>query len=298
MLTSIDHRIKYRKTTPLASCAADPMYEALDVVLRTYNRQGITITRIESDNEFQHFLEPLEDEWNIRMNFAPPGEHVPAAEHNNRTIADRVRTAVHYLPFKYVPRKLLRRIAMRETDKLNWFPAAGGISDVFTPNQFLGFPAKDWSKDLKILQGSYVQAYVDRPIKNDLKPRTIDALYLDTMDNEQGGHIVLNLATNEEVRTPKVTQVPFTNLVIKAVESLAIQEGMSSLKLENHSRTVIYNNDYQPGVDYEEYETPLEELRDPDYRPRKQRNLDSNVNNLDPIQQSELDGLRSDADNR
>ena len=58
--------------------------------------------------------------------------------------------------------------------------------------------------------------------------------------------------------------MPFTNLVIKAVESLAIQEGMSSLKLENHSRTVIYNNDYQPGVDYEEYETPIEELRDPD----------------------------------
>lgn len=34
----------------------------------------------------------------IRFNYTNPGEHVPRAERNNRTIEERARAAYHYRP--------------------------------------------------------------------------------------------------------------------------------------------------------------------------------------------------------
>ena len=59
---------------------------------------------------------------------------------------------------------------------------------------------------------------------------------------------------------------------------------------------MIYNTHYQLGVDYEDFNIPLDERRDPSYTPRpQQRNLDNELKNMDPVQQSELAGLRADA---
>lgn len=111
----------------------------------------------------------------------PAGEHVPVAERNNRTIADHIRIALHYLPYRYYPRLLIRWIAMRETAKLNWFPVKGGISAHYSPNMILKLPGIDFEQDVKIFKGSAVQVYIDYIIKNSTKSQTIDALYLAPM---------------------------------------------------------------------------------------------------------------------
>jgi len=127
--------------------------------------------------------------------FLQQGEHVPAAKRNNCTIADCIHVAIPYLPYCSTPRTLLKRIAIYETEKLNWFPAKNGLSDTFTPHQFLKLPPIDWNKDMKILQGSHCQAYTERTIKNDLKQRTLDTLFLHPLDNKQGGYLMHNPAT-------------------------------------------------------------------------------------------------------
>ena len=62
---------------------------------------------------------------------------------------------------------------------------------------------------------------------------------------------------------------------------------------------MIYNNDYLPGIHYEDFETPLEERCDPNYTPRPQRDYDNELNNrrtYAPIDSTELDDLRADAE--
>jgi len=143
--------------------------------------------------------------------------------------------AVHYLPYRSIPRLLLKHIAVSETEKLNWFPAEGGLSDTLTPHQLLELPPIDWNKDVKILQGSYCQAFTERTIKNELKQRTLDTLFLTPMKNKQGGYVMLNLATNKEITSTRITQVPISDLVIQTVEELAAQDGMTPLKIENRT---------------------------------------------------------------
>jgi len=291
MLTTVDSRIKYRALVPLKNHTAKSLYDSLDKVLRRYNRATIYVTSINSDTEFKSLFKDVEDNMDGKVNYAPQGEHVPAAKRNNRTIADRICVAVHYLPYRIIHCLLLKHIAVSETEKLNWFPAEGNLSDTFTPHQFIG-----WNKDVKILQGSYCQAFTERTIKNDLKQRTLDTLFLTPMKNKQGGDVMLNLATNKEVTSTCITQVPITDLVIRTVEELAAHNGMTPLKIENRTRTLIYNNDMLPGIDYKEDLKPVTAGHDPTYVPRPQCSYDndlSNERNFAPIDSSKLDNLTS-----
>ena len=139
---------------------------------------------------------------------------------------------------------------MAETAKLDWFPVKGGVSKQYSPNIMLGIPNPDFQRDIKVLQGSSVQAFIDHTIKNDTKSRCIDAVCLRAMPGSSTGHYVMNVATGREVSTQRVTQIPITPLFIKAVEALAKKEGMTQVKIENKFRKIIYHNDATPGVDY------------------------------------------------
>jgi len=112
------------------------------------------VTSIESDIKFKPLFEDIEDNMDAKFNYTPQGKHVPAAERNNHTIAERIRVAVHCLPYCNYPCPLLKHIAISKTKKLNWFPAKNDLSDTFTPHQFLELPPIDSNKDVNILQGS------------------------------------------------------------------------------------------------------------------------------------------------
>jgi len=147
MLTTVDSHIKYRALVPLKNRTAESLYDFLNNVLRCYNRATIYATSIDSDIEFKSLFEDIEDNMDAKFNYAPQGQHVPAVKRNNRTIADCICVAVHYLPYRNIPRLLLKHVAVYETEKLNWFPAEGGLSDTFTPHQFLELPPIDWNND-------------------------------------------------------------------------------------------------------------------------------------------------------
>jgi len=74
---------------------------------------------------------------------------------------------------------------------------------------------------------------------------------------------MLNLATNKEITSTRITQVPITDLVIRTVKELAAQDGMMPLKIENHTRTMLHNNNMLPGIDYEENVEPVTAGHDP-----------------------------------
>ncbi|MGC8479045.1 MAG: hypothetical protein ACP5NE_03955, partial [Candidatus Micrarchaeia archaeon] len=70
------------------------------------------------------------------------------------------------------------------------------------------------------------------------------------VDNIQGGHELMDLNSGRLITRPRVVEIPITNLVIKAVEAMAEEQGIKSLKLQNRHKTVFYPADWIAGVDY------------------------------------------------
>jgi len=71
-----------------------------------YNKATIAIDPSHADDEFRSLMEKAADNLDCTFLYAPQGEHVPVVERNNRTIANRIRIALHHLPFWFSPASL------------------------------------------------------------------------------------------------------------------------------------------------------------------------------------------------
>jgi hypothetical protein len=208
ILSTIDKMIRFRGVVPMKGKKAKQMYEALDVVLRQYNKAGITIKEICCDREFRPLFEHLADDMDIRLNCCTTNEHIPEAERNNRTIGERMRCIHHGFPFKMVPKQVTTESTKFGGTTLNMFPAKGGISAHYSPHTILTGQAIDFKKHLAIPFGSYVQANNENDPSNTNAPRTLDCIYLGpVMDNRQGGHKLLHLGTGKVITRPRVKEI-------------------------------------------------------------------------------------------
>jgi hypothetical protein len=107
-MTTGDRTIRFRSATPIDNRTHEEYYRVLDMVLRVYNSAGFHIKTIHRSGEFRAMMEKVKDNLGVRMNFTNALDHVPEAERNNRTIKERVRAAYHRLPYKALPRTLIR----------------------------------------------------------------------------------------------------------------------------------------------------------------------------------------------
>jgi hypothetical protein len=197
-------------------------------------------------------MDKVMDELDIKTNYPPAGAHVPEAERNNRTIGEAIRTCYNRLPYKTMPRLMWIIMALECTEKLNFFPVKGGVSDYYSPHVIMKKETLEYKKDFKFGFGAYVLAYMeDEMKKNTSKPRAIDAIFLRNMKNIQGGHEVMNLNTGRRVTAQQVHERPITTLIIERVEQMGIDQGFKSLKLESKKRTPLFPAHYEDGVDYE-----------------------------------------------
>ena len=138
----------------------------------------------------------MEKRWELECNFAAPDEHVPDAERLNRTIQDRFRVKYHHLPFKVLPRAMIRIGTAQIPVKRNMFPKKTGVSNIFPPRLIVNWEVIDYEKHLKFSFGSYGQASLqNKPKSNDNRSRTIDAIYLRPSVSLQNRHDVMDLAT-------------------------------------------------------------------------------------------------------
>ena len=64
---------------------------------------------------------------------------------------------------------------------------------------------------------------------NDNLTHPIDAIYLHPLNNMQGGHEVIDLHTGQKTSRSKVTEIPITENVIKAIETMAYAQGFKDL---------------------------------------------------------------------
>jgi hypothetical protein len=101
--------------------------------------------------------------------------------------------SIHQLQFKKLPKIMVKILTMECAKKQNSFPPKGGISPYYSPRVILPKQALEYIKNCTIPFASYVQAHTKPDPKNTQHPRTLDCLYLRYVDNNQGGHEVLDL---------------------------------------------------------------------------------------------------------
>jgi hypothetical protein len=178
-------------------------------------------------------MEKVKDDLGVHVNFTNALDHVPEAERNNRTIKERVRAAHHRLPYKALLRQLIRYLVTTQASQLNLFPAKGGISPYYSPRTILGLPILDYEKHCAVPFGAYVQANHETNQTNSNAARTLDAIYLRPALNMQGGHELYDLNSGRVITCARVTQIPVTDMVIKAIERIAEDQGFKTLKFKN-----------------------------------------------------------------
>ena len=217
-------------------------------------------------------MDPLANDFGVEMNYANPQEHVPEAERNNRTIKERICATYHRIPFKCLPRLMIKVLVADSAQKLNFFPAKDGISEYYSPRMILHERNIDYDKHCLYSFGTYVQAH-DEPDKSNMTaPCTLDCIYLCYNDNEQGGHDLFHLQTNRMITRRRVTPVPITSSIIQQVDRIAEMDCMpKGLKITNRTSEVLYDSTWIAGVDYDEdsdedsdYEEELDDSDDDD----------------------------------
>ena len=121
-------------------------------------------------------MDPVVDNMDIEMNYSAPDMHVPDIEQNNRVIKERFRIAYYRLPYKKIPRIMIRYLAMVCARQLNLFPAKHGISKHYSPHMIITGRNFDYKKYCVCEFGAYVQGTTKTTNTN--LARTIDAIYL------------------------------------------------------------------------------------------------------------------------
>ena len=98
-----------------------------------------------------------------------------------------------------------RGLVRSTTDQLNFFPADHGVSKHYSPWQLMGNPQLDYKCHFKACFGDYVQANNENVPSNDMRPRTLDCIYLyPNVSDPQGGHVLMNIETGATLTRPRV----------------------------------------------------------------------------------------------
>jgi hypothetical protein len=188
---------------------------------------------------------------------------------------------------------------MVSTHQLNLFPAKGGVSAYLSPHVIMTGRNLDFEKHCKVPFGTYVQANQENLPTNTQAPRTIDAIYLRPMSSKQGGHELMNLQTGMVITRNTIWERPLTDLVIQAVEAMAAEQGIKTLKLTGRNKIPIYPADWIAGVEYDENnETENDEHNDEAY-PEQEPDYDydeelDDDDEYDRIDQNEIDEIMAE----
>jgi hypothetical protein len=238
----------------------------------------------------------VKDDLGVCMNFTNALDHVPEAERNNRTIKEQVRAAYHQLPYKALPRQLIRYLVQTQAGQLNLFPAKGGISLYYSLRTILGIPTLDYAKHCTVPFGAYMQANHETNQTNSNASWTLDAIYLRPVNSMPGGHELYDLNSGRVITRARVTQIPVTDMVIKATKRIAEDQGLKSLKFKNCKGAIFHNADWIAGVDYDK-NIQQEDDDDKAYDEEENEDLDEDIEDdqYNQINKNELEDLNEDA---
>ena len=241
---SISRRIDYRTVSfPLSRSKATIINELKDIY-KIYNARGFKITDIHADNEFHKIQN---EALPARLHLCGTDDHVPEIERSVQTQKNENRSVCHAMPYKCLPRIMVRELIKQGNAFLNAFGSKDGIGDGLTPRNIIdNLPHIDFN-DLKYEFGQYVQLHIQEKITNTMKSRTIGAIVLGPREI-RGRYNYMSLETGAQIDGRVVAEMPLTVEVIERVEYFGLKQSQpfrtsKMLKYEWRPGTTIGNED-------------------------------------------------------
>lgn len=202
-----------------------------------------------------------------------------------RSLKERIRSTVHGLPFKRLPKLMLMEIAKKGIQDLNMFPNKNSVCKHTSPVSLITGQQTPNYNAMKIEFGSYAQVFEDNDPTNTNKARTLGAIALTSTGNENGDHYFMSLSTGARISRRNWTELPITDIAIARVEALAVAEGQPLIQ----ERGLVV--EWRPGhtIDDDEY--------DRDYVPNddeeNHEEVDNDMQHYDPIDDAELEDIQN-----
>ena len=256
----ISRKIGYRSTTAVENRSKTTIANALRRELKLYVGRGFIVRDVHADSEFECIRTMLSDAHKedglrdlpgpIHLETCTANEHVKEVERSIRTIKEMIRATAHGLPYRRLPKQMIKGLVAHAVGNLNSFPYAHGISQELSPSTILhGIPAPDY-QDYKLEFGSYVLA-TDKTT-NTPRARAFGAIALCPTGNSDGSYRFMSLSTGEIItRAPGYwTEVPISDMVIGRVEALAKHQSQPLLQESN----LIVENSPDQEVDEDEFD--------------------------------------------
>jgi hypothetical protein len=218
-LHCISRDIKFRHTVAVDNRSHATMLAFVTRTIAEYTHRGFAVQAIHADSEFACLELDLHP---IALHTVTANGHVPEVERSIRTIKENLRSTVHGMPFRRIPKLMVQHLVSYVTQNLNQLPRPdGGILEHTSPDLIVrGHPRPDFHA-LTIEFGSYVQILDSST--NTLRARTLGAIALDRTGNADGSYYFLSLRTGRLfTKTPGVcTVLPITDIAIRRLEQLA-----------------------------------------------------------------------------
>jgi hypothetical protein len=128
------------------------------------------------------------------------------------------------LPFRRIPKAMIRAAIENANKMLNLFPVKNGASGSMSPLTIMtGKPIPDYN-DMNIEFEAYAQVYEDINPTNTQKARTTGAIALTPTGNAQGGFYFLSLVTGRKLSRQQWDELPMPKGIIATVELMAQTE--------------------------------------------------------------------------
>jgi hypothetical protein len=157
-----------------------------------------SVRNVHGDAEFACVREDIRL---IELNIVPADCHVGKVKRSVRTIKERLRSCVHGLPFKHLPKLPIKHMVVNVVLCLNQFPWKLGILETMSPAGIVSCTAMPDFTTMHLKEfGSYVQMSEDNTPSNST-PRacSMGSIALNPTGDAQGNYYYMPLATGARI---------------------------------------------------------------------------------------------------
>ena len=241
---TVSHNIKFTTIKYATSMSKTRTFKMLEAVIKMYHRRGFRVRNVLGDEQFDP-LEPwLAEKYNVIYNPPSANKHIGEIERMIRTVKERICAAISSFPWrKAVPRVIVKETAKHMVMMLNAFPPKSGINTTMSPRNIIAGKDIDYKHHCKLALGEYVQVHEEEKPRNSMAERTLGAICLGPINNEQGGYKFMSLRSGALIRGYAWTPIPMTQEVIDKVISYGEKENVpDDLIIRNGHGDIDFNN--------------------------------------------------------
>ncbi len=211
-------RVLYFTTvTHLPDRSLDQIFKALKGIFYYFLQRGFHVTFITGDGKFAS----LEQFTNLlmgapRLNLTSANNHKPFIERRICVVKERVWSIRHSVPFQKIPKIIMMHMVFYAVKLLNYFPAKGGVSEIYGPKTIMSGKIIDFKKFSPPFR-TYCQVHEEKLPRNSLIGRTLGAISLGPGGNAQGGHKFFTLNTSQMITRWSWDVIPMPKSVVDRV---------------------------------------------------------------------------------